>query len=749
MLQDRTYLNPELPVEERIENLLSQMTLTDKIGQMNQVWGLEQMREFGMPDPEDMARQGLAGSMLYLLNKEKRNEVQKIAIEESRCGIPILYGSDVVHGYRTGFPIPLAMAASWDPEVLRESQRVAAKEARKDGIHWTFFPNADIARDTRWGRVTETMGEDPYLASRLVEAQIEGFHGKSSLKSQDSLMTCVKHFAGYGACMGGRDYDQVTLSEAELRNVYFPTFEAGLKAGAETVMTAYMDLNNVPATVNQFLLTRVLREEWNFDGFVVTDAGTIANLVTQGLAKDGEDAALRAMNAQVDMDMGSFQYVQFLAKLVGEGKIRESQIDEAVRRILKIKFELGLFEHPYADMDTEEDEAEHRKKALWSAQQSIVLLKNKNAVLPLSKDIKKIAVIGPAADARDDTEGILGMSNIPQAVTVLEGIRAKLPDAEVIYRPGAWLKRDIPNMVSEFVPDFCGKKEKERQTKEEADLAVSEAVEAAKGADTVVMVLGEAVNMSGEAGSRAALDLPGRQQELLEKIWATGKQIVLVVLGGRPLSLTWADEHADAIIEAFQPGWEGGNAVADILFGDVNPSAKLPITVPRSAGQCPKFYAENLTHQPVETQPKPYSRYWNEDGSPLYPFGYGLSYTTFEYRNLVLEKEKIRLGEAAVVRVDVCNTGSRTGAEIAQLYIHQRYGSDTRPKRLLKGFSKFELAPGETKTVEFKLTADDLRYYSCSKGDYVQDETTIDVWVGGDVNAKLHTVLSVGNEGEE
>ena len=735
MLQDQTYLNPDLPIEERIENLLSQMNLMDKIGQMNQVWGLEQMKEFGCPDPEDMARQGLAGSMLYLLNKEKRNAVQKIALEESRCGIPILY--------RTGFPIPLAMAASWDPDVLKESQRAAAEEARKDGIHWTFFPNADIARDTRWGRIGETMGEDPYLASKLVAAQIQGFHGES-LDSQDSLMTCVKHFAGYGACMGGRDYDQVILSEAELRNVYFPTFEAGLKAGSETVMTAYMDLNNVPATINQFLLNDVLREEWGFDGFVVTDAGTIGALITQGLTKDGEDAVLRSIDAQVDMDMGSFQYVQFLARLVGEGKVKEEQIDDAVRRILRTKFELGLFEHPYTDTETEENEAEHRKKALWSAEQSIVLLKNKDSLLPLSKDIRKIAVIRPIADAKDDTEGILGMSNIPQAVTVLEGIRNKIPDAEILYKPGAWLKRDIPSMVSQILPDFCGKKEKEKQTVEEADLAISEAVEAAKQVDTVIMVLGEAVNMSGEAGSRTTLDLPSRQQELLEKVYETGKQIVLVILGGRPLSLVWADEHIDAIIEAFQPGWEGGNAVANILFGDVNPSAKLPVTVPRSAGQCPKFYAENLTHQPVEAQPKPYSRYWNEDGSPLYPFGYGLSYTTFEYSSLELEKAQIPLGEEAVVRFDLSNTGNRAGAEIAQLYLHQRYGSDTRPKRLLKGFAKIHLAPGETRTVEFKLTAEDLSYYSSSKKAYVQDETVLDIWVGGNVNAELHTVLQVG-----
>ena len=745
MLQDKTYLNPELSIEERTENLLAQMNLMDKIGQMNQVWGLEQMKEFGGPDPEDMARKGLAGSMLYLLNKEKRNAIQKIAVEESPCGIPILYGSDVVHGYRTGFPIPLAMAASWDPKVLRESQRAAAEEARRDGIHWTFFPNADIARDTRWGRVGETMGEDPCLASKLVEAQIQGFHGES-LNAQDSLMTCVKHFAGYGACMGGRDYDQVILSEAELRNVYFPTFEAGLKAGAETVMTAYMDSNNVPATINHFLLNEVLREEWGFNGFVVTDAGTIGSLITQGLTKDGEDAVLRSMDAHVDMDMGSFQYVQFLAKLVREGKIKEEQIDDAVRRILKTKFELGLFEHPYTDIESEEDEREHRKKALWSAEQSIVLLKNRESILPLSKDIKKLAVIGPIADAKDDTEGILGMSNVPQAVTVLEGIRNKIPDAEIIYRPGAWLKRDIPSMVSQILPDFCGKKEKEKQTDEEAELAIVEAVEAAKQVDTVVMVLGEAVNMSGEAASRTTLDLPGRQQELLEKVYETGKQIVLVLLGGRPLSLTWADEHIDAIVEAFQPGWEGGNAVANILFGDVNPSAKLPITVPRSAGQCPKFYAENLTHQPAEDQPKPYSRYWNEEGTPLYPFGYGLSYTTFEYSDLVLEKEKIQLGEEAVVRFNLSNTGSRAGAEIAQLYIHQRYGSDTRPKRLLKGFTKIDLMPGETRTIALKLTADDLRYYSSSKKAYVQDETVIDIWVGGNVNAELHTTLYVGKK---
>lgn len=760
-MKEKNYTDCSLPVEKRVEDLLSRMSLMDKIGQMNQIWGLAQMKELGGPDPEEMARKGLAGSMLYVLDVETRNRFQRIAVEESPSGIPILYGSDVVHGYKTGFPIPLAMAASWEPELLRECQHIAAKEARADGIHWTFFPNADVARDARWGRIGETMGEDPFLASRLVAAQVEGFQGET-LDADDSLLACVKHFAAYGACTGGRDYDQVIMSEAELRNVYFPPFQAGIDAGVGTLMTAYMDLNHVPATVNTFLLRDVLREEWKFDGFVVTDAGTIGSLITQGLAKDGADAAMRAVKAHVDMDMGSFQYVQFLAQLVAEGKVSMEEIDRAVRPILAAKFRLGLFEHPYVQVETQKEPrivqdssgaeelsgerakgSGYREAALRAAEKSVILLKNDGNLLPLDKGIQKLAVIGPLADAPDDTEGILGMTNVPQAVTILEGIRHKLRDAEVLYAPGPWIKRTIPSMVSAFVPDFCGAGEKEKQTQAQAEEAMKAAIRTAEMADTVILVLGETRSMAGEAASCSDIGLPGRQEELLERVMALGKPTVLILMAGRPLAVNWAAEHVPAILEGFQLGWEAGNAVANILFGDVNPSAKLPVTIPRSAGQCPKYYAENLTHQPVEAQPAPYSRYWNEAGSPLYPFGYGLSYSTFRYDNLRLSAEEIKVGESVEAAVDITNTSNVDGEEIAQLYIHQRYGSDSRPKRLLKGFEKVSLAAGETKTVRFLLDQKTFTYYSTARKAYVLEPSEVDIWVGADVNARRHTVLHI------
>lgn len=734
-------------IRQRADALLEKMSPQEKIGQLHQVWGIDLVPN--APKPDDMVRQGLVGSMLYVLDAKRKNELQKIAVEESPSGIPLLFGSDVGHGYRTGFPIQLAMASSWDPKVEERATRIIAKEASADGLHWTFYPMVDICRDPRWGRIIEGAGEDPCLGSAMAAAQVRGFQGDEP-GAPEHLLACAKHFAGYGAADAGRDYDPVNISEAELRNVYLPPFKAAVDAGVGTIMSAYMDLNNVPASANQFLLRDILRGEWGFSGFVVSDASAIRNLVTEGLAKDVKDAAKRAFRAGVNMDMSSFSYIQSLGELLQDGSISIEELDEAVRPILETKIAMGLFEHPYVEEGKVEQIAadpEHRKEARRVAQQSMVLLKNEDRTLPLSKEIKKLAVIGPFADSQDATEGVIGLFNKPGAVTVLEGVRNKLPEAEISYAPGPWVKRDIPNAVSDIMPDFCGNKAKSLQTAEEAQAAFEEAVETAKSADTVIMVLGEGIDMSGEASCRSYLGLSGRQQELLEAVCALDKPVVLVLLNGHPLSIEWAAEHVPAILEAWQPGWEGGNAVADILFGDVNPGGKMPITVPRSAGQLPMYYSRNNTHRPESAEDGLFtSRYWDSQSSPLFAFGHGLSYTTFAFDNLKLDKARMKKGEILNISVDVTNTGTVAGDEVAQLYIHQRYGSDSRPMRELKGFQRITLQAGEKRTLCFQLGPKELTYWSSSKRAYVQDETMIDIWIGGSLDAALHTEVEIAGE---
>lgn len=743
-MKQADYRDSKLTPEERAELLLRELTLDEKIGQTNLIWGLKEMTQFGFPDPVALVRAGAAGSILYAKDRAERNEYQRLALEESRVGIPLIFASDITHGYDTGFPAPLAMAATWNDELLEKAQRAVAKEARQDGLHWTYFPNADIARDARWGRVQETMGEDPYLSSRLVAAQVKGFQGES-LDCEESIAACLKHFAGYGACVGGRDYDSVFLPESEFRNIYLKPFKAGVDAGVASIMTAYMDVNNVPATVNRFLMKQVLRQEWGYDGAVVSDAGTVGSLVMQGHAKDMADAALRAMGAQLDIDMASCTYLSCLKGLVESGKLSEKDIDRAAKAVLTLKFKLGLFEHPYAKEHSEDKDysAEHRALAREVAAKSIVLLKNEGVVLPLSDKIKKLAVIGPMADAPDDMEGVVGVFTQPKSVTVLQGIRARAEHTEVMYAPGPWIKCDVPKLVNQFMPYYCGKEQKAMQTPAEADKALLDALAVAGEADAVVIVLGETVEMSGESGSASDIGLKGRQEELLKEVMKLGKPVVLVLIGGRPLAVSWAKENVPAIVEAWQLGHEGGNAVADVLFGDVNPSGKLPITFPRSAGQCPKYYAENRTHMPADEQPQPYSRYWNELTSPLFPFGYGLSYTEFGYENLKVLTPKAKPGEEIRVSADIINRGGREGEETVQLYIHQRYGTDTRPKRELKGFRKLSLKPGEKKTVEFCLTADELSYWSSSAESWIADEAEFDVWIGADSTATLHGEFSV------
>jgi beta-glucosidase len=725
-------------VTARVEGLLPQMTLEEKVGQLTQVGALS---FFGGPGPEEALGKGGAGSILWLNDTKRFNELQRLAVEQSRLKIPVLYGLDVIHGYRTIFPVPLAMAASWDPSVHERAAAVAAREARAAGLHWTFAPMVDIARDARWGRIVEGAGEDPYLGAAMAAAQVRGFQGPY-LGAPERLLACAKHFGAYGAAEGGRDYDPVYVPEGQLRNVYFPPFHAAVKAGVGSFMSAYMDLNDVPAGANHWLLTDVLKKEWGFPGFVVSDAMGVGNLLTMGFARDRADAARRALAAGLDMEMASGVFPEHLARLVKGGAVPMARLDDAVRRVLAVKVRLGLFEHPYADearVASVLADPAHRAEARLAAQRSMVLLRNEKKTLPLPKTVASLAVIGSLADSRADTEGSwMVFGHAPAAVTVLEGLRAKLPGAKIVHAPGPEIRRKVPSVFESFVP---GPK-KPPQTAEEAEAAFRQAVETARGADLVIAVMGELANMSGEAASRSSLDLPGRQEELLKALVTLGKPVVLVLVNGRPLSINWAAENLPAILEAWQPGTEGGNAVADVLFGDANPGGKLPVTFPRSAGHAPLYYARNLTHSP-EGSRMHNVRYWEGPPTPLYPFGYGLSYTSFSFSNLKVGAPQVKVGAPVTVSVDVANTGALAGDEVVQLYVHQKAGSDSRPMRELKGFRRVALKPGETQTVTFPLGPDELRYWSTAQGKWVQEATAFDVWVGADSMATLHADLQV------
>jgi beta-glucosidase len=719
-------------VRARVDALLARMTLEEKVGQLEQIAGATFMPEAKPPAP--VIKAGGAGSVLWLNDTKRFNELQKVAVEESRLKIPLLFGLDVIHGYRTIFPVPLAMAASWDPSVHERGAAVAAKEARAAGIHWTFAPMLDIARDARWGRIVEGAGEDPYLGAAMAAAQVRGFQGPR-LGTPDRLLACAKHFGGYGAADGGRDYDPSYLPDTQLRNVYFPPFKAAVDAGVGSFMSAYMDLNNVPAAGNKWLLTDVLRGEWGFRGFVVSDAMAVGNLAIQHFARDRKDAAFRALTAGNDMEMASGAYPEHLAALVKEGKVTTAQLDTAVRRVLEVKVRMGLFENPYTDEARAAQvlgAPEHHQEARTAAQRTMVLLRNEGKTLPLATSLKSVAVIGPLADSKEATEGSwMVFGHVPAAVTVLAGVKAKLPNATVTCEPGPEIRRLYPSFFEAFTP---GPK-KPAQTPAEADAAFQKAVDAARAADVVIAVMGELANMSGEAASRASLDLPGRQEELLKAVVGLGKPVVLVLLNGRPLSVNWAAENVPAILEAWEPGTEGGHAVADVLFGDVNPGGKLPVGFPRSAAHAPLYYARTVTHQPEGSRmlgSVPQSRYWDGPTTPLYPFGYGLSYTTFAYSNLKPVAPQVKVGQKVAVSVDV-----------VQLYVHQKAGSDSRPRRELKGFRRVSLKPGETQTVTFALGPDELRYWSTSQRKWLQDAEAFDLWAGGDSNASLHADLTV------
>jgi len=604
----------------------------------------------------------------------------------------------------------------------------------------------DIARDARWGRIVEGAGEDPYLGAAMAAAQVRGFQGESI--GPDSLLACVKHFAGYGAAEGGRDYDASNIPEVLFRNVYLVPFHAAEKAGAGSFMSAYMDLNDVPATGNRWLLTDILRKEWGFKGFVVSDAMAVASLQVHGYASSPEDAAYKAVTAGLNMDMASLTYLHNLPKLVAAGKVTQAELDAAVLPILEAKYLLGLFDNPYVD-ETKVDAFLSRPEGLALerklAARSMVLLKNDNKTLPLSTSVKKIAVIGTLADSAKDieggwtVEGLFGGPSKSHPVTVLAGLKNKLgPNAEINYVPGAPATRVYPSMFEMMT----GAKPVPPATAEEIADWLAKAKAAASDADVVIAVLGENATMNGEAASRATLDLPGTQLQMLQAVAASGKPVVLVLENGRPLDIRWAAENVPAILEAWYPGTEGGNAVADVLFGDVNPGGKLPVSWPRAAGQEPLYYNHNLTHEP-EDNPRFTSRYWDLNSKPLYPFGYGLSYATFKFANLHLTKDKIKSGEATEVQVDVTNTGAVAGDAVAQVYIHQRAGSASRPVRQLKGFRRVALKPGETQTLKFSLGKDELEFWSPQTKAWGVEPGAFDVWAGEDSTASLHADLTV------
>ena len=687
------------PVDTRVSALLSQMTLQEKIGQLTQVGALdltpeqrENLDNLLPEDPvslEDHVRRGEAGSILWTIDPVLISKLQHVAMAESRMKIPLLFGYDVIHGFRTIFPVPLAMAASWDPDVAEKAQGVAAQEASAVGINWTFAPMVDIARDPRWGRIVEGAGEDPFLGAAMAAAQVRGFQGPQ-LGTPGRVVGSVKHFAGYGVAEGGRDYDGAYISEEHLRNVYLPPFKAAIDAGVGTVMSAYLDLNDVPASGNRFLLRDVLRRDLGFKGFVVSDAVAVRDLQTHGFASDPQDAAFRGLTAGVNMDMASLTYLRNLEPLVQSGKLSMAQIDDAVRPILEVKIRMGLFEHPFADASAAErvlSDPEHRKLARVTAERTMVLLRNENSLLPLKKTTASVAVIGPLGDSDKEIQGSWGIDKAAPAVSVLQGIRARLPNARVEFVKGADMQRRYPSLVDQVF----GIKSPVPLTQDQLRDELGKAVEAARRADTVVLVLGEMANMSGESASRSSLDLPGNQQQLLEAVAATGKPIVLVLLNGRPVNISWAAEHVRAILEAWYPGTEGGNAIADILFGDANPEARLPLSWPRTTGQVPIYYAHNLTHQPDDLKHFK-SRYLDIPSSPLYPYRLRGSYTQFAFSNLRLSQTTLEPGRSLEVSVDVENTGARSGSEVVQLCIHQRAGSASRPVRELKGFQRIALA---------------------------------------------------------
>jgi beta-glucosidase len=746
LLGGQTTALTDAQVRERASTLLRQMTLEEKVAQLSQLPGIsiaEYKANMGDRSFEDFIRTVGAGSVLWVSDPKEINRLQHLAVEQSRLHIPVLFGLDVIHGYHTIFPAPIAMASSWDPKMVEGAQAMAAQESRAVGIQWTFGPMVDIARDARWGRMVEGAGEDPYLGAAMARAQVRGFQGEQPGGAPDRVLACVKHFAGYGAADGGRDYDSSYVPEEEMWNIYLPPFKAAIDAGVGSLMSAYMDLNDVPASGDPWLLREVLRDAWGFKGFVVSDAVAVSSLVTHGYARDLQDAVYKAFSAGLNMDMASGSYLKYLSGEVQAGRITMQQMDAAVMPILETKIRMGLFEHPYFDesqMATVLNDPQHQQAARAAVQRSVVLLRNDKGMLPLDKSgksIHSIAVIGPLADAQADLLSMWGAMVKPgPTVSIVQGIRGKVGSSvHVEYAHGPNIRRTIASPF-EDIP-ISAMKEQLEQSPADAQKAAADAVALARRSDVAVLVLGEIDLMSAESASRSSLKLSNGQEELLEAVAATGKPVVLVLVNGRPLDISWAAEHVPAILEAWYPGSQGGNGIADVLFGDANPAGHLPVSWPRSSGQVPIYYNHNLTQLPEDSSAFK-SRYWDIPSIPLYPFGYGLSYTTFAVDNLKVEQPTAHVGETIDVSADVTNTGNRAGDTVVQLYIHQRAGSASRPVRQLKGFERVTLAAGARQTLHFKLTKDELQFWSPIKKQWAVEPEQFDVWVGGDSTAKLH-----------
>nr|WP_315141885.1 beta-glucosidase BglX [uncultured Flavobacterium sp.] len=725
------HLDPTKPIEERIDLLMQQMTLEEKVGQMNQYNGFWEVTG---PAPKggdaakkyDHLRKGWVGSMLTVRGVKEVKAVQKIAVEETRLGIPLIIGFDVIHGYKTLSPIPLAEAASWDLEAIKKSAQVAADEASAVGINWTFGPNVDISNDARWGRVMEGAGEDPYLGSKIAKARVTGFQGdtKADLLKVNTIAACAKHFAAYGFAESGRDYNTVDISDSKLYNTVLPPFKAATDAGVRTLMNSFNILNGVPATGNAFLQRDILKGQWKFDGFVVSDWASVREMIAHGFAKDGAEATAKAVIAGSDMDMESHLYVVELVKLVKEGKVKEALVDDAVRRILRVKFELGLFDNPYKYCDEKREKATLGSKAnneavLDMAKKSIVLLKNEKGILPLKKSGQKIALIGALGNDKNSPLGSWRIaSDDNSAVSVLEGMQ-QYKGNQLTFEKGADLTVGKTTFIDELVFNTTDKSGFEAAKK------------VAATTDVVVMVLGEHGFQSGEGRSRTNLDLPGVQQELLEEVYKVNPNIVLVLNNGRPLALPWAAEHIPAIVEAWHLGTQTGNAVAQVLYGDYNPSGKLPMSFPRNVGQVPIYYNNYNTGRPVNSDKNVFwSHYTDVEKTSLFPFGFGLSYTTFDYKNLKINKASFAKGEPVVVSVDITNSGNYDGKEVAQLYIQDVAASLARPVKELKGFELIALKKGETKTVTFTLTEKELGFYD-NAGKYLVEAGTFKLMVGG------------------
>ncbi|MGE6220437.1 beta-glucosidase BglX [Nubsella zeaxanthinifaciens] len=703
-------------ITQRVDSVMKLMTITEKIGQLNQYSGREvtgpasDRKNYLLND----IKNGMVGSMLNVKGVKDTREIQTIALQ-SRLKIPLLFSLDVIHGYKTVFPIPLAESASWDLDIIKQSAQVAAEESAASGIHWTFAPMVDIARDPRWGRVMEGAGEDTYLGAQIAKARVLGFQGEK-LGSVDRIMACAKHFAAYGAAMAGRDYNPVDISKQQLHEIYLPPFKAAADAGVATFMNSFNTLNGVPATGNAYLQRQILKGDWKYKGFVVSDWGSIKEMIPWGFAKNLSEASEKAIVAGSDMDMESEAYKKELEKLVKAGKVDVKYIDEAVRRILQKKFELGLFDDPYRFSDEKREQKvmndpKYQSITKAAAQKSIVLLKNTNQVLPLSKSLKNIALIGPLVNAKRDQAGSwVVYADTANIVSVYEGVKQKLTGAKIGFSQGA-------SITDTSTVDF------------------SNAVKIAKNADAVVMVLGENWEMSGEAKSRTDIGLPGKQEALFNAVKATGKPVVVVLMAGRPLVFNDIAAKADAIIYAWFLGDQGGNAIADVLFGNYNPSGKLPITFPRNVGQIPIFYNHYNTGRPVTkpTDIRYKSAYIDASNDPAYAFGYGLSYTTFAYSDLKLSTTNPQKNETVKVSFTLSNTGKVAGEEVAQLYLQDTFASVVRPVKALKDFAKVKLNPGESKLITFEITPDKLAFYDEQKG-WITESGEFKVMVGGASN---------------